>query len=95
MKKPSQPMKAVVVSEPRICDINDMEALAYEAEMEYVRKEPEVKYILCTSIDDVQIGDRVDLVYNLAQRAYQHKYACRSNKSNTYGGFYYTNGRPA
>ena len=45
-------MKAVVISEPRICDINDMEALAYEAEMEYVRKDPEVKYILCTPIDD-------------------------------------------
>lgn len=95
MKKLPQPMKAVVVSEPRICDINDMEALAYEAEMEYVRKDPEVKFILCTPLDDVQVGDRVDLVYNLNKRAYQHKYACKSNESNTHGGFYYTNGRPA
>lgn len=95
MKKPPQPMKAVVVSEPRICDINDIEALAYEAEMEYVRKEPEVKYILCTPLDDVRIGDSVDLVYNVNMRSYQHKYASRSNNANTIGGFYYTNGRPA
>lgn len=88
-------MKAVVVSEPRICDINDIEALAYEAEMEYVRKEPEVKYILCTPLDDVRIGDSVDLVYNVNMRSYQHKYASRSNNTNTIGGFYYTNGRPA
>ena len=95
MKKAPQPMKAVVVSEPRICDINDIETLAYEAEMEYVRKEPEVKYILCTPLDDVRIGDSVDLVYNINMRSYQHKYASRSNNANTIGGFYYTNGRPA
>ncbi len=95
MKKPPQPMKAVVISEPRICDIDDMEALAYEAEMQYVRKDPEVKYILCTPLDDVQIGDSVDLVYNINKRSYQHKYISRSNSFNTSGGFYYTNGRPA
>lgn len=95
MKKQPQPMKAVVISEPRICDINDIEALAYEAEMQYVRKKPEVKYILCTPLDDIQVGDSVDLVYNINKRSYQHKYISRSNSSNTAGGFYYTNGRPA
>ena len=95
MKKQPQPMKAVVISEPRICDINDIEALAYEAEMQYVRKKPEVKYILCTPLDDIQVGDSVDLVYNINKRSYQHKYISRSNSSNTAGGFYYTNGTEA
>ena len=96
MKKPQQPQKAVVVSAPQIHLINDEgESLAYEAEMQYVRKPNEIKLILCSPDDDIRIGQLVDLVYNRIKRAYQHKYSCLSNTSNTFGGFYYTNGRPA
>ena len=99
MRKPQEPMKAIVVSKPRIHDYDDVEALAYEAEMQYKRKAPEVKLILCTPLDDIEVGDTVDLVYQhstvVNKRAYQHKYSCLSNSSNTYGGYYYTNGSSA
>ena len=95
MNKLQTQMKAVVVSTPRLHNINDEELLAYEAEMQYVRKKPKVKYILCTPIDDVCIGDRVNVKYAVHKRAYQHEYQSLSNSSNSYGEFYYTNGKRA
>lgn len=89
-------MQAIAVSKPWMQQINDDgEALAYLAEMQYKTKKPEVKCILCTPLDDVRIGDRVDVTYLVHKHAYHHKYRILSSNQNTYGGFYYTNGSQA
>ena len=102
MKRPQQTMPAVVTELPRLHTFveptsqQEVEHLAYEAEMQYVRKPKETRYILCSSIDDVLLNEPVLVSYHTGMKAYQHAtHVPVSNIHNCIGGFYYTNGQPA
>lgn len=95
-------MEAIPVSEPHMVAVfnpntfEETEHLAYEAEMQYKRKEPAVKTILCSRLDTVNVGEPVMLVYHHGMRSYKHnRNVIVSNPHNCVGGFYYTNGTEA
>ena len=70
--------------------------LAYKAEMQYKRKEPQVKLILCSSIDNVSVGESVEVEYHSGMRCYKHSSQhVTSNKDNCIGGFFYADGTEA
>ena len=70
--------------------------LSYDAEIQYKRKPPATRLILCSSLDDVRVGEPVMLVYHSGMRAYQHsRHIPTSNPTNCFGGFYYTDGTEA
>ena len=95
-------MEAIPVSEPHMVAVfnpvtlEEDEHLGYEAEMQYKRKEPAIKTILCSRLDTVTVGEPVMLVYHHGMRSYKHnRHVIVSNHSNCAGGFYYTNGMNA
>ena len=95
-------MEAIPVSEPHMVSVfnpstlEESEHLGYEAEMQYKRKDPAIKTILCSRLDTVNVGEPVMLVYHHGMRSYMHnRNVIVSNPSNCIGGFYYTNGREA
>ena len=95
-------MEAIPVSQPYMTTVfnpitlQESEHLAYEAEMQYKRKENQVRTILCSRLDTVNVGEPVLLVYHHGMRAYKHnRHVIVSNPSNCIGGFYYTNGTEA
>jgi len=95
-------MEAIPVSQPYLTTVynpvtlEESEHLAYEAEMQYKRKENQVRTILCSRLDTVNVGEPVLLVYHHGMRAYKHnRHVIVSNPSNCIGGFYYTNGTEA
>ena len=70
--------------------------LAYKAEMQYKRKEPAERLILCSMIDTVHLGESVDVEYHIGMRCYQHSAThFTSNKDNCTGDFFYTDGTKA
>ena len=102
MKRTQQTMPAIVTELPRLHTFVEpetqhfVEHLAYEAEMQYVRKDPETRYILCSSIDDVFLDEPVLVSWHSGMKAYQHAtHVPVSSVRNCIGGFYYTNGQPA
>lgn len=102
MKQTQQTMPAVVTELPRLHTLIEpgsghiVDHLAYEAEMQYVRKDPEVRMILCSSLDDVILDEPVLVSYHCGMRAYQHvTHVPVSNPDNCIGGFFYTDGTPA
>ena len=95
-------MEAIPVSEPHMVAVfnpstlEEDEHYGYEAEMQYKRKEPAIKTILCSRLDTVNVGEPVMLVYHHGMRSYKHnRHVIVSNPSNCVGGFYYTNGTEA
>ena len=95
-------MEAIAVSEPHMGFVMNPETqelddhLVYDAEMQYKRKEPQVRMILCSSLDDVVIGEPVMVSYHSGMRCYQHsRHVVTSSNRNCIGGFYYTDGTPA
>tara|TARA_R100001082_G_scaffold308_1_gene156 strand:+ start:12939 stop:13250 length:312 start_codon:yes stop_codon:yes gene_type:complete len=102
MKKLQSELQAIVLTKPSLRPVfnhstckSDLH-LSYNAEMQYVRKPPETRLILCSGIDDIQEGEHVMVTYHLGMRAYQHsRHISVSNSSNCTGGFYYTNGKSA
>ena len=69
---------------------------SYDAEIQYKRKPPATRLILCSRFDDVRVGEPVMLVYHSGMRAYQHsRHISTSSSYNCFGGFYYTNGTEA
>ena len=75
---------------------NIVQHLAYDAEMQYVRKPPEVRLILCNSLDAVRVDEPVLVSYHSGMRAYQHDtHVPVSNEDNCAGDFYYTDGLQA
>ena len=95
-------MEAIPVSQPYLTTVynpvtlEESEHLAYDAEMQYKRKENQVRTILCSRLDTVNVGEPVMLVYHSGMRAYKHnRHVIVSNPSNCIGGFYYTNGTEA
>lgn len=95
-------MEAIPVSKPHMVSIinpvtlEEDEHLGYEAEMQYKRKPNQIRTILCSRLDTVNVGEPVMLVYHSGMRAYKHnRHVIVSNPSNCIGGFYYTNGQEA
>ena len=70
--------------------------LGYYAEMQYKRKDPATRLILCSSLDTVRLGEPVMVSYHSGMRCYQHtRHVVVSNEDNCIGGFYYTDGTSA
>ena len=92
-------MEAIVVSEPSVRPVlnpatqeEDMH-MSYDAEMQYKRKPPSTRLILCNPQDQVEVGGTVMVTYHSGMRAYQHnRHIVCSNEDNCVGGFYYTDG---
>ena len=95
-------MEAIAVSPPEMRSVlnpitlNEDPHLCYDAEVQYVRKPPAVRLIMCSVLDDVVVGEPVMISYHNGMRCYQHsRHVVVSNPSNCTGGFYYTNGTSA
>ena len=102
MKHTQTEMEAIAVSEPHMGFVMNPETqelddhLVYDAEMQYKRKENQVRMILCSSLDDVVVGEPVMVSYHSGMRCYQHsRHVVTSSNRNCIGGFYYTDGTPA
>ena len=102
MKHTQAEMEAIAVTKPHMGFVMNPETqelddhLVYDAEMQYKRKEPQVRMILCSSLDDVVVGEPVMVSYHSGMRCYQHsRHVVTSSNRNCIGGFYYTDGTPA
>ena len=68
----------------------------YDAEIQYKRKPPTTRLILCSRLDTVRVGEPVMISYHSGMRCYQHsRHVSTSNDDNCIGGFYFTDGSPA
>jgi hypothetical protein len=95
-------MEAIVTSPPEMktvfnpTTLEEDPHLAYEAEIQYKRKPPQVRMIMCSQLDTVDVGSPVMISYHSGMRCYQHsRHIVVSNERNCIGGFYFTNGTPA
>jgi hypothetical protein len=95
-------MEAIPVTAPRVRTVfnpntlNEDSHLAYDAEIQYKRKPPAVRLIMCDRLDTVIVGDPVMISYHMGMRCYQHaRHLVISNNENCIGGFYFTDGNPA
>ena len=95
-------MEAIPLSAPSLRPVfnpntyEEDEHLSYDAEVQYKRKEPSTRLILCSALDTVNVGETVMIEYHSGMRAYQHsRHVVTSNDDNCYGGFFYNNGSPA
>ena len=102
MKHTQTEMEAIAVSMPHMgtvfnpVTLNEDPHLVYEAEIQYKRKPPAVRMILCSSLDDVVQGEPVMISYHSGMRCYQHsRHVVTSSNRNCIGGFYYTDGTEA
>ena len=102
MKHNQTEMEAIAVTAPRMrtvfnpVTLEENEHLGYDAEVQYKRKENQVRLIMCSSLDTVNVGAPVMITYHSGMRCYQHaRHVSVSNDTNCIGGFYYTNGREA
>ena len=102
MFKSQTEMEAIAVSPPQMRTVMNPATFAedphlcYDAEIQYKRKAPARRMILCTQLDTVNIGEPVMITYHAGMRAYQHdRHVSVSNEYNCVGGFYYTNGTQA
>ena len=102
MFKPMTEMEAIAVTHPHQGTVfnptthEEDPHLVYEAEIQYKRKDPAVRMILCSSLDDVVVGEPVMISYHCGMRCYGHsRTISTSNEDNCIGGFYYTDGTPA
>jgi len=76
--------------------LTEDEHLGYDAEVQYVRKPPTTRLILCSTLDTVRVGEPVMIAYHCGMRCYRHsRTISTSNPNNCIGGFYFTNGTPA
>lgn len=95
-------MEAVVEKAPTMMTVFNPVTLqedphyAYMAEIQYKRKPPTVRLILCSRLDTVHEGEPVMISYHSGMRCYQHsRHVVVSNEDNCHGGFYFTNGQSA
>ena len=102
MKRTQTEMEAIAMTLPSVRPVlnpvtleEDMH-LSYDAEIQYKRKPPATRLILCSSLDDVTVGEPVMITYHSGMRAYQHsRHVSTSTEDNCIGGFYYTDGTKA
>ena len=102
MFKAQTEMEAIAVSKPQMLTVmnpvtlTEDPHLCYRAEVQYKRKENQVRMIMCSRLDTVRVGEPVLISYHSGMRCYQHsRHVVTSNEDNCIGGFYYTNGQPA
>ena len=102
MKHTQTEMEAIAVSKPTMRSVMNPETheldehLCYDAEVQYKRKENQVRLIMCSSLDTVDIGNPVMITYHSGMKCYKHsRHVVISNEENCIGGFYYTNGTSA
>jgi hypothetical protein len=102
MFKTQAEMEAIAVTAPHMGfvmnpDTQELDMhLVYDAEIQYKRKDPAVRMIMCSSLDDVVLGEPVLISYHSGMRCYQHsRHVVTSSNRNCIGGFYYTDGTPA
>ena len=95
-------MEAIAVSEPHMGYVMNPETseldehLVYDAEVQYKRKENQVRLIMCSSLDTINVGAPVMITYHSGMRCYKHsRHVVISNDDNCIGGFYYTDGTKA
>ncbi len=99
MMKVMAEMEAIPLTPPamrlvRNPETNELdEHLGYDAEIQYKRKAPATRLIICNRLDTVNVGEPVMLTYHSGMRIYQHnRNVAVSNPDNCIGGFYYTDG---
>ena len=102
MFKVQTEMEAIAVTEPHMGyvmnpeTLKEDEHLVYDAEVQYKRKENQVRLIMCSSLDDVVVGEPVMITYHSGMKCYKHsRHVVTSSEANCIGGFYYTDGTPA
>lgn len=102
MFKTQTEMEAIAVSKPTMRQVMHPEKgelvphLCYDAEVQYKRKENQVRLIMCSKLDTVDVGSLVMISYHSGMRCYQHtRHVVTSNEVNCVGGFYFTDGSPA
>tara|TARA_B100000085_G_C18418301_1_gene461552 strand:- start:34 stop:342 length:309 start_codon:yes stop_codon:yes gene_type:complete len=102
MKHTQTEMEAIAVSKPKLrtvfnpTTLQEDEHLGYDAEVQYKRKENQVRLIMCSSLDDVVVGEPVMITYHSGMKCYKHsRHVVTSSEANCIGGFYYTDGTPA
>ena len=102
MKHLQAEMEAIAVTAPTMrtvmnpTTLNEDEHLCYDAEVQYKRKENQVRLIMCSSLDDVVVGEPVMITYHSGMRCYKHsRHVVTSSEANCIGGFFYTDGTPA
>ena len=102
MRSTQTEMEAIAVSTPQMMTVFNPETLqedphlGYQAEIQYKRKPPAVRLIMCSSLDDVVVGEPVMITYHSGMRCYKHsRHVSTSSDDNCIGGFYYTDGTPA
>lgn len=102
MKHTQTEMEAIAVSAPAMRvvmnpDTHELDPhLCYDAEIQYKRKDNQVRLIMCSSLDDVVVGEPVMITYHSGMKCYKHsRHVVTSNSNNCIGGFYFTNGTPA
>jgi len=95
-------MEAIAVTAPTLrtvfnpVTLKEDEHLGYDAEIQYKRKEKQVRLIMCSKLDTVDVGSPVMITYHSGMRCYKHsRHVVTSNESNCIGGFYFTDGREA
>ena len=100
--KPKAEMEAIVETEPTMATVFDpntqqqVPQYCYMAEIQYKRKAPAARLIMCSRLDTVNVGEPVMITYHAGMRCYQHsRNVVVSNGDNCTGGFYYTDGTEA
>ena len=95
-------LEAIVETEPTMMTVFNPDTLeedphyCYMAEIQYKRKAPAARLILCSRLDTVNVGEPVMITYHMGMRCYQHnRNVVVSNQLNCTGGFYYTDGNKA
>ena len=95
-------MEAIVETAPTMMTVLNPVTLeedphyCYQAEIQYKRKPPATRLIMCSRLDTVNVGEPVMITYHCGMKCYKHsRNVTVSNEQNTIGGFYYTNGQSA
>ena len=77
-------------------DQQPVQHYGYRALLNYVRKPPEERLILCSSLEEVETNETVFVNFHTGMRLYQHnRYTTVSDCDHCAGGFYFLNGTPA
>ena len=95
-------MEAIVETAPTMMTVFNPDTqeqdphYAYMAEIQYKRKPPANRLIICDRLDTVNVGEPVMISYHMGMKCYQHaRHLVISNSNNCIGGFYYTDGTEA
>ena len=102
MFKTQTEMEAIAVSTPQMRAVmnpvtHELDPhLCYDAEIQYKRKDNQVRLIMCSQLDTIRLGESVMITYHSGMRCYKHsRHVVTSNDENCIGGFYFTDGTSA